>query len=300
MPTKMNRSEQQPYVPKGDDNGGEYRSYGFGGQAVPKGAYKQKKEKIKLKEKKDKPKRTKEEQEFIDESIGERVEAIDKPIYVKKTYEELKKDDDLAIADWFSPDLSTGKRWDGYYIPTGKETEKAVQVLFYWESADGEYEGTERGWIPKSAFVSAKYLRDYKQRREYRLQSAMEEGFDKNLKLKEMALKNGVLKESDKRKHNMRWFSRKLTEIGMQEEVVKIIGEDKFKEFQIQDDFEKTREELIKVYRDITKDDRKKSSLDFWSNKKFLDRINKSVVHNKKELTDEQKAVIDKMKGFLK
>ena len=40
MPTKMNRSEQQPYVPKGDDNGGEYRSYGFGGQAVPKGAYK--------------------------------------------------------------------------------------------------------------------------------------------------------------------------------------------------------------------------------------------------------------------
>lgn len=40
MPTKMNRSEQQPYVPKGDDNGGEYRSYGYGGNPIPKGAYK--------------------------------------------------------------------------------------------------------------------------------------------------------------------------------------------------------------------------------------------------------------------
>ena len=295
MPTKMNRSEQQPYVPSGED-GGEYRSYGFGGNPIPKKVSENKKSKIK-------PKMTEEDRQFIEERIGEKVAPIEKSIYVKKTFEELKKDNDLRIADWFDVELSYGKRWVAFYGDsdkrdsfslTGVETEKAVQVEVFRESADGEYDGSQLVWVPKKAFVSSKYNRDFQQWREYRLQRAMEEGFNNYLRVQELAIKYNIIPKDVKRKHSIGWFANKFAEIGKEQEIIDIVGIEKVEKSVEFNSRMKMHRDLIKIYKSThPRDERKTSTLQYWSYKKLIDRIGDA------ELTKEQQEVITKAKGYI-
>lgn len=98
MPTKMNRSEQQPYVPKGDDNGGEYRSYGYGGNSIPKGAYK-----------KIKPKKQGEKIQVKVEDNGKDNNASNFIDFINKTHTKNSKEFNKKLIDQFNYGQKEGK-----------------------------------------------------------------------------------------------------------------------------------------------------------------------------------------------
>lgn len=74
------------------------------------------------------------------------------------TYEELKNNNDMRIADWFSLSEKIAYPWqvwnarEEFWIES--ETEKAVKVGWNATTCDGEFESVRYGWIPKAAIES--------------------------------------------------------------------------------------------------------------------------------------------------
>ena len=74
---------------------------------------------------------------------------------MKKTYEELKENNDLRIADWFQLDIpypyhALNEHEDFIIV---RETEKAVLITV--DICAGDWEGTKNCWVPKKAFESS-------------------------------------------------------------------------------------------------------------------------------------------------
>ena len=106
-----------------------------------------------------------------------------------KNYEELKKNNDLKVADWFNPTskypLAGDFRTD---FEISRETEKAVLIKTTAYTRDYEDDFEYEVWIPKSCFESRSEY--YEKIRKY--DEALAKGAERYEKLLTFAKDNGV------------------------------------------------------------------------------------------------------------
>ena len=203
MSEKMNRSKMQPYVPSGED-GGEYRAYSYTDSKNAQMSW---------------------EEEYIrDKHEQEKIEKVNYNSS-KPTFDEIRQNNDMKIADWFQ--LDVGRNYmlvgdDSRYIHKDriiKETAKAILVSFETESADGESGYYNKDiWIPKSV-IQSYYL--YKTR-ERNFENQFLKGAERNRQLKELLINQGILKKDSKLVRSNAWMIGKMKEANALDKVKKL------------------------------------------------------------------------------
>lgn len=96
----------------------------------------------------------------------------------------------IVIKDWFENklDLGYGKRLANKVADVVKETEKAYLINVDWESLDGEFDGVQNVWIPKSATMTLEEADAEEKAQEARFK----EGCDRYNKMIQFAKANGI------------------------------------------------------------------------------------------------------------
>jgi len=134
-----------------------------------------------------------------------------------KNFEQLKEEDDMKIADWFTPEAKSYMHVASNFrtnFTIVRETEKAICVSVEWDSVNGEFDGMTNIWVPKSCIESRKEYFKAKAEKEARKQKSMDDGLARFMKLRQFCIDNKVISDG-KRRYTTATLMKKIADKGL-------------------------------------------------------------------------------------